>query len=71
MPKANKYVVYNVRNKLYYNVFTIGGDCNANINNASLFNEDEYQFRTSRGDYLRSDEKFAKIEENGKITIIQ
>jgi len=71
MPKADRYVVYNTRNKLYYNVNTVGGDCMFNINNATLFNEDEYKFRISRGSYLRCDEQFIKIEKDGSKKVME
>jgi len=70
MPKTDRYVVYNIESKLYYDVGR-GGDCTVSINNATFFNDDEYKFRVSRGDYLRRCERFIKICKDGSKKILE
>ena len=71
MPKINRYVVYNIKTSLYYNVEIGAGDCKVNINNATFFSESEYKFRKSSENYLLQDEKFVKIGKSGNKKIIQ
>lgn len=65
MPNKNKYVVYDTKTKLYYNINKGGGDCVVGINNATFFNYGEYQYRKKQDTYLRQNEKFVRINKDG------
>jgi len=71
MPVADRYIVYNTATKKYYNTITLEGKCDVCINNATLFNKDEYLFRRKSPNYLLANEKFVRINKDGTLKIMR
>jgi hypothetical protein len=70
MPKVDRYVVYNIGSKKYYCIGTNeNNDCSVNINKATTYTREEFT-KYSRIGYLRRDERFVNIDQDGKKTII-
>lgn len=67
MPKINQYIIMDIDNKKYYH----NGDgccCIAEINNATEYTKEEYLSFIRAENYILSNERFVKVEENGKLT---
>jgi hypothetical protein len=69
VPKANKYVIFDIYSKKYYRRYNYENECSVAINNASEYTEDEY-IKYNRIDYLHPSEKFIKINGDGEMKIM-